>query len=147
MKKKLPAKRNQSDYAIGYGRPPKATRFKKGVSGNERGRPKGAKNVVTLFRETMAQKVPIVENGRRRKVAKFEAALIQLANKAATGDAKAFQAIMNILRELGDLKLPDPSQGPKERTFTLKVFSRDITGKLFRVKPGTNERIDDDEDE
>ena len=101
MKKKLPAKRNQSDYAIGYGRPPKATRFKKGVSGNERGRPKGAKNVVTLFRETMAQKVPIVENGRRRKVAKFEAALIQLANKAATGDAKAFQAIMNILRELG----------------------------------------------
>jgi hypothetical protein len=33
-----------SDDAVGYGRPPKATRFRKGESGNPRGRPKGSKN-------------------------------------------------------------------------------------------------------
>ena len=32
------------DYEVGYGRPPKATRFRKGRSGNPRGRPKGARN-------------------------------------------------------------------------------------------------------
>jgi hypothetical protein len=32
--------------AIGYGRPPVATRFRKGCSGNPHGRPKGARNRV-----------------------------------------------------------------------------------------------------
>jgi len=31
------------DYEVGYGKPPKGTRFKAGQSGNPRGRPKGAK--------------------------------------------------------------------------------------------------------
>ena len=33
----------ERDYEVGYGKPPKATRFKSGQSGNPRGRPKGAK--------------------------------------------------------------------------------------------------------
>ena len=32
------------DYTVGYGKPPKKNRFKKGDSGNPRGRPKGAKS-------------------------------------------------------------------------------------------------------
>jgi len=36
-----PAK--ESDYGVGFGKPPEATRFKPGQSGNPRGRPKGAK--------------------------------------------------------------------------------------------------------
>ena len=43
---KLPPRRKayETDYEIGYGKPPKETRFKPGQSGNPRGRPKGAKN-------------------------------------------------------------------------------------------------------
>lgn len=37
----LPARKR---YEVGYGKPPVATRFRKGVSGNPRGRPKGARN-------------------------------------------------------------------------------------------------------
>jgi hypothetical protein len=31
------------NYKIGYGKPPKHTQFKKGQSGNKKGKPKGAK--------------------------------------------------------------------------------------------------------
>jgi len=147
VKRKGPKKPGRNDYVVGYGRPPKATQFKKGSSGNKKGRSPGVKNVVTLFREAMHQRVTISENGQRRKVTKLEASLIQLANKAAIGDPKAIHAIINMSRELGDLKLPDPSQGPQARNFTLKVFEKDLpTGKYVRVKPGTTERIDDDDE-
>ena len=41
------------DYEVGYGRPPRHTRFAKGQSGNPRGRPCGAKNFTTLLEEAL----------------------------------------------------------------------------------------------
>ncbi|MGD0509109.1 MAG: DUF5681 domain-containing protein [Terriglobales bacterium] len=76
---------------VGYCSPPEATRFKKGVSGNPRGRPKGSLNVTTVLTRTLREKVAINENGRRRTVTKLEAALKQLVNQAAAGDLRALR--------------------------------------------------------
>lgn len=43
-KVKLPVHKADTDYEVGYARPPANTRFKPGQSGNPKGRPKGAKN-------------------------------------------------------------------------------------------------------
>src|SRR5262249_53996875 len=84
---------------VGYGSPPRSTRFKKGVSGNPRGRPKGSMNIATVFTKTLREKVVINENGRRKTITKLEAALKQLVNKAASGDLKALNQLVNLARD------------------------------------------------
>src|SRR5215469_5153687 len=56
----------QRDYEVGYGKPPRSSRFKKGQSGNPRGRPSGSKNLSTLLSEALNEPVIVTENGRRR---------------------------------------------------------------------------------
>ncbi len=85
--KPVPAPNSQ----VGYCSPPKATRFKKGVSGNPRGRPQGSLNVATVLMRTLREKVTINENGRPRTVTKLEAALKQLVDQAAAGDLRALR--------------------------------------------------------
>src|SRR2546430_13671820 len=75
-----------SDYPVGYGRPPRQTRFRKGQSGNPMGRPKGAKNLATLIGQVLKEPVVVSENGRRKKITKREAMLKQLVNRAAAGE-------------------------------------------------------------
>jgi len=49
------------------------TRFKRGQSGNPKGRPGGAKNLSTLLSEALNEAVIVAENGGRRKITKRQA--------------------------------------------------------------------------
>jgi hypothetical protein len=84
---------------VGFCRPPEATRFKKGVSGNPKGRPKGSLNVATAFTKALREKVVINEGGKRKTVTKLEAALKQLVNKAASGDHRSCQQLIDLARD------------------------------------------------
>lgn len=86
-----------TDYEVGYQKPPKATRFAKGQSGNPSGRPKGKRNWATALHAALEQAVIVTENGRQRQVTKLEAATMQLVNKAAAGDANAIRLMLQIV--------------------------------------------------
>ncbi len=88
------------DYDVGYGKPPEHSRFKKGQSGNPRGRAKGSKNLATVLSETLDETVTVTENGRRRKISKREALAKQLVNRAAQGDAKTIQICLRLLGQI-----------------------------------------------
>ena len=88
------------DYEVGYGRPPRHTRFQKGRSGNPTGRPRGRKNMATLLSAALDASIIVVENGRRKKITKREAIVTQLVNKSASADLKATQIVLAMLREL-----------------------------------------------
>jgi len=83
---------------IGYGKPPSSTQFVKGRSGNPNGRPKGSQNLATLLAKAGRQRVRISENGRTRHVTKFEATMLQLLNKAASGDLKAIAELLDWIK-------------------------------------------------
>jgi len=86
----------KEDYAVGKGKPPKDTRFKPGQSGNLKGRPKGRKNFTTELDEVLTAPVPIMENGRSRKVTSRMAALMRLRKKALEGDGRAMDKFLEL---------------------------------------------------
>src|SRR5271163_3665701 len=85
----------RGDYQVGYGKPPRNAGFKKGQSGNPRGRPPGAKNLTTLLNEALNETVTITENGRRRKITKREA-----VNKSASADARSLKILLDLMLNL-----------------------------------------------
>jgi uncharacterized protein DUF5681 len=90
----------EPDYEVGYGKPPRHTRFTKGQSGNPRGRPPGAKNLRTLLSEALNETVIVAENGGRRKVTKRQAIITQLVNRSATADFRAIKILLDIVRDI-----------------------------------------------
>ena len=52
-------------YKVGYSQPPVEHRFRKGVSGNPKGRGKGTKNFATIFMTAMTKSVTIMFRARR----------------------------------------------------------------------------------
>ena len=90
----------QREYEIGYGRPPRYTRFQRGRSGNPNGRPKGAQNLATLLSEALNEKVTVAENGRRRKISKRQAIITQLVNRSAQADLKATQILLPVMQDV-----------------------------------------------
>lgn len=96
-----------NDYPVGFGRPPKASQFKPGRSGNPSGRPKGSRGVNAVIAKAMSEKVVVTENGQRREISKLEAAAKQLANQAAGGDHKAAKLVMGMLAQAEDKAPPE----------------------------------------
>ena len=99
----------ESKYEVGFQRPPRHTQFRKGTSGNPKGRPREAKNLAAVLDEALAEKVAIVENGRRRKITKRCAMIKQLVNKAASGDLRAS-------RQLTDLEFRLNPEGVRQKS-------------------------------
>jgi len=88
----------KENYKVGYGKPPKHSRFQPGQSGNPNGRPKGKPTFAAALAKELQKPVVIVEHGRRKKLTKLEASARQLANKAAAGELRAIGWIFDLNR-------------------------------------------------
>ena len=83
-------------YPVGYGRPPQATRFKPGASGNPRGRAKGATSLATQLAKILNRKITVTEKGIARKMTLQEVMLTSVAANAAKGDLKSVGFLMRL---------------------------------------------------
>jgi hypothetical protein len=81
-------------YEVGFAKPPRSNQFRKGMSGNPKGRPKGSKSISSILVEMGRERVKVTFNGKVRHISKLEAVIRQLSNKAATGDLKAIRELL-----------------------------------------------------
>lgn len=83
-----------TDYNVGFKKPPKHSRFKKGVSGNPRGRPKGTQNYESHIQEALNTRVRMTKDGVQRSVAAVEAVMMVQLEKALKGDTRAAKEVL-----------------------------------------------------
>ena len=100
------------DYEVGYGKPPRHTRFGKGEpSANPRGRP--AKNLAALLVEGLNKPVVVTEDGQRRTITVREAIITQLINKSATADLRATKMLLDMIKDAEKKAAPAPEPSPR----------------------------------
>lgn len=95
---------------VGYRKPPTATRFQKGQSGNPRGRPRNRHREIP-YDMVLGQMVTIREDGRERRVTAAEAFLLQLTRKGLQGDSSAARASLQAI-EAARAKVAPHHLGP-----------------------------------
>lgn len=88
------------EYDVGYRRPPKHSRFKKGKSGNPKGRPprpKPANDMRTILERVANEEIEI--NGQAMSMTEVELRSIQ--RKAAKGDVSASRHLAKLRADAG----------------------------------------------
>jgi Family of unknown function (DUF5681) len=95
-------------YTVGYGKPPKKNQFKKGQSGNPRGRAvnrfaKSAKEPLSFENALIAElksRITVTKNGRSKKITKLQAFATSMVTRALQGDRAAQRFLLAQLPKL-----------------------------------------------
>ncbi len=107
------APNSPGEETIGYGRPPAKHRFKKGQSGNPKGRPKGARGLKAEAAEVLNETFPMT--GSRKRVSARKAMLLKQREKAIkNGDPRATSMLLGFAQSLEDEESARASQAEIE---------------------------------
>lgn len=120
---------------VGKGLPPTQHRFKKGQSGNPKGRPKGVRNLKIELEDELNQKIRVIEGGKEIFISKQRAIIKSLVAKAIKGDARAATAILAVRTRLID----DNSDGgvdvsDSDKTLLDEFLERELAKRARREK-------------
>jgi hypothetical protein len=85
------------DYEVGYGKPPKSSRFKPGTSGNPRGRPKREPPALTvIIRNVLSAPIAYREGGRTKTMTRHALSLKMLVEHAIKGDLASAELVLKV---------------------------------------------------
>ena len=124
----------KSEHAANYRKPPLHTRFKKGQSGNPRGRPK--KDLPALLVAALNAPVYVTTNGQRRKITKREAVVTQLVNESAGANLQATKMLIDMMKDIekktGAEPPPEPHRLAAADEEVLRGVAERIRGALLQ---------------
>jgi hypothetical protein len=86
-----------NDGEVGFGKPPVHSRFRKGCSGNAKGRPKGTKNLRTDLTEVLQERITVTEGDRKVRMSKQRAIVKTLIAKTLKGDSRSATTLLTTI--------------------------------------------------
>ena len=127
---------DKGDYEVGYGKPPRHTRFRPGRSGNPKGKPRGSRGLRTELRAELNELMTITENGKSRRLPKRRVVIKALAAKALKADVRAAEKLLNMEIQANGF------EDPRSERNRLSDTDRQIVEYLLRSLSG----LDPDDD-
>ncbi len=118
------------DYKVGYGKPPRHTRFKPGQSGNPKGRSKGLRNFKTDIQEVLRTPIDATIGGKKRKISSQFATLLKLVRRALDGDVRALGLLLSLAQTYNAEEPATPISGTSDNDLELlRVFEDRVLRK------------------
>ena len=102
-------RQDPNTYDVGYCKPPKATQFRKGQSGNPRGRRKPPKTPRDVLKQALNQKMSVRQDGVVTRMSVLELIINSLTRLAIKGETRAVAQVLRLIHEL-NVHGPEPGQ-------------------------------------
>ena len=110
MKKPSSNAENSAD-EVGYGKPPKANQFRRGRTGNPRGKRQGEENTISAFKRIVSKRVKINDGEKVRTITLAEAVILKNCNAAVQKDPFAMSNVFRLAEDAGEfVDLTDAKQ-------------------------------------
>lgn len=90
--------KDPENYDVGYGKPPKHTRFVPGVSGNPKGKPRKNKSFEEEVQAILGARVPVTIGGKKTYVSKRQLLLEQIINGAINKNTTMMRLAIPLLK-------------------------------------------------
>jgi hypothetical protein len=85
-------------YDIGYGKPPKQAQWKKGQSGNPKGRPRRDRNISALVAALLGQRIVVRTGKTTKRRTRLEHLVHRLFERALSGDPRLMKMALDEAR-------------------------------------------------
>lgn len=109
------------DDQVGYGKPPKEYKFRKGQSGNPKGRPKKTKKTpMEEFGDMISEEVEVRSNGSPHRMSRNELFVRRLFEDVIKGKQRAIKPWLKLAGQAGLLK-PPPNPFPTSGVLRINV--------------------------
>jgi len=130
----------------GYKKPPAHSQFRRGHSGNKKGRPKGRRSFKTDLREELDEVVSARQNGREIFVTKQRLIIKAWVDRAVKGDMRAVNALSALcirLFESEEQQKQEDVLAPDDEKILKDFFDKEVT-KRTTAQPKNDETKFDD---
>lgn len=108
---------DDDDDPVGYGKPPKKHRFRKGNQMARRRKGKTGQSFEKMLNKKLHEKVNAVRNGRTVRITLLEALLERMVKLATSGSARDLISVLNYVRA----NLPEALASPGDSGMHIRV--------------------------